>query len=251
METPPSCGVSTSTAKEPETRPVTTPLRASDHLARRNRVRGLPYRPRRRRCSRRRIGPTTQRRLSRRPRPRIHETRPSQRPVPRRSRLPLGHNPPRHHPRDTRAEAKARLSLRVAAHLPFAHLETRRVVGRRSLRQAQPEDPLSRSWENRGDHEDVGPRSSSCVLLTPATADRRPATRRSRFPNRCNAATTRPWLLQASRSGASRAWHISRIGVVAGQTRSQAASLQAPAGLSDERGAAGPTPSPASLAPPP
>ena len=216
METPPSCGVSTSTAKEPETRPVTTPLRASDHLAPgstkpgslRDRCRGAQDCP-----------PRTQ--------------------------------PPRHHPRDTRAEAKARLSLRVAAHLPFAHLETRRVVGRRSLRQAQPEDPLSRSWENRGDHEDVGPRSSSCVLLTPATADRRPATRRSRFPNRCNAATTRPWLLQASRSGASRAWHISRIGVVAGQTRSQAASLQAPAGLSDERGAAGPTPSPASLAPPP
>ena len=43
--------------------------------------------------------------------------------------------------------------------------------------------------------------SSSCVLLTtPATADRRRVTRRSRFPNRCNAATTRPWLLQAWRS---------------------------------------------------
>ena len=168
METPPSCGVSTSTAKEPETRPVTTPLRASDHLA-----------------------PGSTKPGSLRDRCRGAQD------------CPLGHNRPRHHPRDTRAEAKARLSLRVAAHLPFAHLETRRVVGRRSLRQAQPEDPLSRSWENRGDHEDVGPRSSSCVLLTPATADRRPATRRSRFPNRCNAATTRPWLLQAScrRSG--------------------------------------------------
>jgi hypothetical protein len=36
--------------------------------------------------------------------------------------------------------------------------ETRRVVRRRSLdRQPRPENLLSRHWQNRGDHEDVGP----------------------------------------------------------------------------------------------
>jgi hypothetical protein len=43
-------------------------------------------------------------------------------------RLP-GHNQPRHHARDTRAEQKASLGLRVRAHLPFAKSETHASTG--------------------------------------------------------------------------------------------------------------------------
>ena len=38
---------------------------------------------------------------------------------------PLGHNPPRHHPRDSGAEAKGRLSLRVA---PIRHLRGKTLI---------------------------------------------------------------------------------------------------------------------------
>jgi hypothetical protein len=66
----------------------------------------------------------------------------------------------------------------------LANLETRRVVGRHSLRQAQPEDLLPHGCENRGGDEDVGAAEDQSVCSSqPATADRRRVTRRGRCPN--------------------------------------------------------------------
>jgi hypothetical protein len=78
--------------------------------------------------------------------------------------LPLpGHNQPPHHARDTRAEVKARLGPRVAAHLPFANLKTQeakpaasREPKLRSIR-ALPSSPLESSGSETPDRESGRP----------------------------------------------------------------------------------------------
>jgi hypothetical protein len=81
-----------------------------------------------------------------------------------------GHNQPRHHARDTRAEVKATLGPRGAAHLRFANVETHGVVVAQAAVTAQLRVAL---WHELGC--DAGADDAAAEALADPPDSRRPA----------------------------------------------------------------------------
>lgn len=132
-------------------------------------------------------------------------------------------------PRDTRT-GQSRQPGAGLANRRISRLARSSTVGRSA--RPSPRPAFSRGCESRGDHQDVSPADRQVVCSSqPMPADRRPATRRGRFPNWCKAATTRPWLKRrepAASSASVESCSTAAMGVLEGVgTLSLAASRHA------------------------